>query len=279
MFSLLERRRAHNELKDLPVNQVTTIEEAIDQMKAIDALLPTSDGLACFNRMYLQMTLGIQKEVNSGTYYGDSKFMRHLDVVFANMYFDAIERYRSAKKVAPYCWHILLSKRDDPHVYGVQFAMAGMSSHIAHDLPVSLVRACEEHDVPLNHGSHHHDYLKVNKLIDHLEKPVLKSFLPPNDPNFDRDFADVTAGPFDFTISSSRDLAWDNGTALWEIRHTRWFSRFRIVRTWLKWLRHWASRRFIGALDTAASLLSESFLSDIRLNWLKSLFHEDATEG
>ena len=35
---------------------VTSVDEAVARMEAIGAALPASDGLACFNRMYLEVT-------------------------------------------------------------------------------------------------------------------------------------------------------------------------------------------------------------------------------
>ena len=46
---------------------VTSIAEAIARMKAIDAATPASDGLACFNRMYLAVTEAVGADWTRGS--------------------------------------------------------------------------------------------------------------------------------------------------------------------------------------------------------------------
>jgi len=41
-----------------PAPPAATIDEVIARMRSIDAALPSSDGVACFNQMYLEVTLG-----------------------------------------------------------------------------------------------------------------------------------------------------------------------------------------------------------------------------
>ena len=59
-------------------------------MQSIDAALPASDGMACFNRMYLEVTSGVRQHVEQG-FFGDPAFVSRLDVVFANLYFRAVD--------------------------------------------------------------------------------------------------------------------------------------------------------------------------------------------
>src|SRR5579862_4973155 len=68
---------------------VTSIDGAIGRMQAIDAALPAADGLACFNRVYLDVTQQVQARITQGSF-SDPAFLTRLDVVFANFYFDAV---------------------------------------------------------------------------------------------------------------------------------------------------------------------------------------------
>ena len=69
---------------------VSSMDEAVDRMQQIDAALPAADGLACFNRMYLEVTKQVQAEVTPGLF-AEPPFCRRLDVVFANLYFAAVD--------------------------------------------------------------------------------------------------------------------------------------------------------------------------------------------
>ena len=69
--------------------RATTIEEVIDIMVALDRDLPDADGLKWFNRLYLQVTVAVRDAVTTTTF-RDPAFLATLDVVFANLYFDAV---------------------------------------------------------------------------------------------------------------------------------------------------------------------------------------------
>lgn len=59
-------------------------------METINAGLPATDGLACFNRMYLEVTREVSERLEAG-FFADPEFMTRLDVAFANLYFRAAE--------------------------------------------------------------------------------------------------------------------------------------------------------------------------------------------
>ena len=68
----------------------TTIDEVIDRMNRLDAALPASDGLKWFNWLYLLVTRGVKNNPPAAGW-NDSQWVTRLDVVFANLYFAAIE--------------------------------------------------------------------------------------------------------------------------------------------------------------------------------------------
>ena len=57
-----------------PAPPAATIDEVIARMRSIDAAFPSSDGVACFNRMYLEVTLGVSQRIEQG-FFGDPTFM------------------------------------------------------------------------------------------------------------------------------------------------------------------------------------------------------------
>ena len=120
-----------------PPGPVSTVAGVIAQMEAIGAALPATDGLACFNRMYLQVTRQVYAQLGQG-FYADPAFMTYLDVAFAGLYFGAADAAGGA--AVPLAWQPLMDQRANPGVESVQFALAGMNAHISHDLPLALVR-------------------------------------------------------------------------------------------------------------------------------------------
>jgi hypothetical protein len=68
---------------DVPDVPVTSVAGAIARMEAIGAALPAGDGLACFPRVYLDVTSQVNNQLGQG-FYADPAFMTQLDVTFAN---------------------------------------------------------------------------------------------------------------------------------------------------------------------------------------------------
>ena len=90
-----------------PTAPVTSVAEAIARMEAIGAGLPASDGLACFNRMYLAVTQTVGADIGQG-FFVDPAFMTALDVTFANLYFTGAQATPAASALA---WRPLVELR------------------------------------------------------------------------------------------------------------------------------------------------------------------------
>ncbi len=86
---------------------VSSIPDVIARMQAIDATLPRNDGVAIFNRLYLQVTLAVDS-ASAGTEFENKDFVDRLDVVFAGLYFDDFQHTA----------RVLASSREVPHRSG-----------------------------------------------------------------------------------------------------------------------------------------------------------------
>jgi len=67
---------------------VSSIADAIQVMIDIDLVLADNDGLKWFNRLYLETTRAVEAEVLNGSFH-DTAWLSQLDVLFANLYFEA----------------------------------------------------------------------------------------------------------------------------------------------------------------------------------------------
>lgn len=144
-----------------------TIEDVIARMEAIDALLPVTDGLKWFNRIYLSVTRQVDLNPPGGAWQNPQWLMR-LDVVFANLYFDALRDYLAGKDIAK-SWSALFDLRFQTCIDRIQFAVAGMNAHINHDLALALHSTnAELKMVPASHGPEHTDYESINTLLNAL---------------------------------------------------------------------------------------------------------------
>jgi len=198
---------------DVPV---TSVAEAIARMEAIGAGLPAADGLACFNRMYLDVTRQVNSQLGQG-FFADPVFMAHLDVAFANLYFDAADT-ASTPAAVPLAWRPLVEQRATAGIEPIQFALAGMNAHINHDLPMAMVSTCTALATAPDANPHFADYQKVDQLLDAAEQSIRQSFESAPELAVDRHLSAVNSLIANWTINSARDLAWSNCLLLWAVR-------------------------------------------------------------
>jgi hypothetical protein len=118
------------------------IAEIIHRMREIRDSLDPRDGLACFNRMYLQVTELVRRNLVEG-FFEDDDFVGRLDVIFANLYFDNIDAVEVGQDLDP-SWKPLFDARSNRAVWLIQFAFCGMNAHIEHDLPLAVIATCQE---------------------------------------------------------------------------------------------------------------------------------------
>jgi hypothetical protein len=76
LSDLVKRRRA------------SSIAEVVEIMTLIEGALPRTDGVWWFNHLYLRVTLAVRGAMGTTTF-RDQAFLERLDVMFANLYFDA----------------------------------------------------------------------------------------------------------------------------------------------------------------------------------------------
>jgi hypothetical protein len=194
-----------------------TIDDVIARMVSINSALPSADGVACFNRMYLEVTQGVAQDVKQGSF-GDPAFVTRLDVVFANMYFAAVDALSGPQPGWPVAWEPLLAARSSPGIEPIQFALAGMNAHINHDLPIAVVTTCTQLGTAPEDGAHHADYQKVDALLDASEQSIRESFEPTDVRDADHHVAAVANLVSNWSITEARDVAWDTAVALWDVR-------------------------------------------------------------
>jgi len=199
----------------IPAQPVTSVAEAVAQMEAIGAALPASDGLACFNRMYLEVTKAVSADLSQG-FFADPAFMAKLDVTFANLYFAAAQA-ADTPAAAPAAWRPLAELRGAAGVEPIQFALAGMNAHINHDLPVAVVATCAELATSPDAGSHYTDFQKVDALLDSEEEAIRRSFETTVEQTVDQHLQAVDNLVACWAINSARDLAWQHSLVLWDL--------------------------------------------------------------
>jgi Family of unknown function (DUF5995) len=148
--------------------QPANIPDVIQVMEAIDALLPNDDGLKWFNKLYLIVTQQIDGQPPA-TAWSDGAWLTQLDVVFAGLYFAAIESFLQDNPSTPSSWDALFEARNSPNIDRIQFALAGMNAHINHDLALALLKTDAQMNLqPAFESPEHDDYERVNAILAQL---------------------------------------------------------------------------------------------------------------
>ncbi len=190
---------------------VRTIAQALARMDKISASAPEGDGLRAFNELYTVITLNVEQWLDEGQF-ADRKFLRGLDVAFANRYFAALRLWGLGKHdQVPRVWRVLLERRCDSRIAPIQFAVAGVNAHINFDLAPAVVKTCETIKASLGHGYQRNDYQRINEIFAAKYK-ILRD--------------ELTEGPIDmfdegwraraidyassFVVEQARDEAWES---------------------------------------------------------------------
>jgi len=195
-----------------------SIDDVVRVMTAIDTALAPTDGLWWFNHLYLQVTLNVRTAMTA-TAFNDAAFLERLDIVFANMYFDAVAAGEGDAGAAPPAWRPLLAARTAADLHPLQFALAGMNAHINRDLPAGIVTVFEQlGGTPRPSDVRHDDFERVNAILEVVEAQIKGEFSTGVVGKID-----AIGGPIDdrvamWSVRAARATAWTNAQVLWSLK-------------------------------------------------------------
>ena len=137
----------------------TTVAQVLTRMRDIASDLPASDGAGVFNGVYLKVTEMMRDRLSTGGVFRDNAFITDLDVRFADYWFSAYD----APRDKPKAWDPLFTARANTQILPIQFALAGMNTHIENDLPLAVVATCTARGRAPDSPGVHEDYDTVNE--------------------------------------------------------------------------------------------------------------------
>lgn len=185
-----------------------TIDDVLQTMQSIDQLLPGTDGLKWFNRLYMMVTQQVDQKPPAGGW-RDPAWLTRLDVVFAGFYFRAIAGYLDDSASTPSAWDALLEARYRTGIDRIQFALSGMNAHINHDLALALLDTDAELNlVPNLNSPEHADYEAVNGLLQTVMPAALRVLATGILGELAEDTGKIGRILAFWDICRARDLAW-----------------------------------------------------------------------
>jgi hypothetical protein len=181
-------------------------------MRALDAALPSRDGIAVFNRVYLAVTEEVGRRIDAGRF-ADARAAITLDVRFAERYLAAVDAAASDRR-PPACWRPLFQLRRHPGVRPLQFALAGINAHIGHDLALAVVDACRS--LGCEPAELEDEFDRVGDLLVTLEERIREELMPGPDLLQIADPLTHLLGAW--SLERARDATWSAARALWALR-------------------------------------------------------------
>jgi hypothetical protein len=194
--------------------RLVEIGDVIAVMDRIDRALPDHDGLKWFNWLYKLVTEAIFGE--SAETWEDPAWVAELDVLFAELYFDGIERCLTEPRSAPRSWRALHERRNQPGIARVQFAIAGINAHVNRDLAVALVRAWQARGLsgPCRRTPQYRDYNRINTILEEVEIRALGELATDLLRTADRVLGRADDWAALQILKTAREVAWTHGKRL-----------------------------------------------------------------
>jgi Family of unknown function (DUF5995) len=193
---------------------VDPIEAVAARMEAVAAPLSPEDGVRRFNELYLAVTLEVARVEAEGAAFEDAAFVSRLDVVFADLYFQAVDEDGAGRSVSR-AWRPLFEKRATRGIAPLQFAIAGMNAHINHDLALALVTTTKEFGIGLRRDTpQHRDYVLVDGILERVQEEIKDRFTTGVIKDIDRAGGRVDDMVASWSVSRARDNAWTQAQTL-----------------------------------------------------------------
>jgi hypothetical protein len=182
----------------------------IDEVLAImddlvDESVRTDSPLGYFAAMYRAVTREVRRGIHVGLY-EDGARMDRFDTAFANLYFEALDRWQ-ARLPVPKGWRIAFDAARDSKLLIVQHLLLGMNAHINHDLGIAAAAIAPGAEL----NALRVDFERINdtlaRLIDGMEDAV--SALSPAFRLMDIVGMGKDEAIADFSIRNARQEAWN----------------------------------------------------------------------
>jgi hypothetical protein len=198
-----------------PVN----IAELVGRMDTLLAPLEeTVDANRFFLATYRRTTIAVDEEIRGGGFL-DAEWVERWDVVFANLYLDALEQWTSGQG-APGPWAVAFTAARDERLPPLRHVLLGMNAHINYDLPQALLAAITDDEfdddalVARRSQDHAHVDAVLASRVDAEDKELIKVEQPG-----DRTWLDRAMTPFNQAgtkrfLKEARRKTWANARLL-----------------------------------------------------------------
>lgn len=183
----------------------TTIDEVLLKLEKIiaDSRL-ANDRTGFFASLYYKVTSRVKEGIAKNEFDNGAR-MEKLDVLFANRYLDALEKWRAGAPTTA-SWKTALDATKDPSALVLQHLLLGMNAHINLDLGIAAVEATQGQSLQ----DIEKDFDSINTIIGSLTYEVINEInrMSPLISLIGLHSANTESILIQFSVSNARDGAW-----------------------------------------------------------------------
>jgi hypothetical protein len=204
---------------DCVAGRVQCVDKVIRQMtKRFEPLASSCDHDAIFALTYLRVTEEYRRTVEDPTFFDDTSFVNHEDVVFARYYFAAHDAWTAGRiREVPPAWRVAFDAARDRAVSANGNLLLGINAHVQRDLPFVLYSIGL---VKPDGTSRKPDHDRVNQILNRVTDDVIAEIARRFDPTIDDANAPTTLDDVALfqAIVSWRESAWRHAELLAQAR-------------------------------------------------------------
>jgi Family of unknown function (DUF5995) len=200
---------------DCIAGRVQCVDKTVREMtRRFEPLASSCDHNAIFALTYLRVTEEYRRTVESPTFFDDTPFVNHEDVVFANYYFAAYDAWKTGERAeVPPAWRDAFDAARDRSVSAYGDLLLGINAHVQRDLPFVVYSLGM---VKPDGTSRKPDHDRVNRILNRVTDEVIAEIARRFDPTIDDASLPTTLDDFGLfqTIVSWREAAWRHAELL-----------------------------------------------------------------
>lgn len=200
---------------DCIAGRTQCVDKVIREMtKRFDPLASSCDHNSIFALAYLRTTEEYRRAIADPTFFADTPFVNHVDVVFARYYFAAYDAWAEARIAAvPAAWRIAFDAARNREISASGNLLLGINGHVQRDLPFVLYSIGL---VSPEGSTRKSDLDRVNEILNRVTDGLIAEIARRFDPTIDD--ADLPGTLDDFAIfqlvPTWREKAWRNAELL-----------------------------------------------------------------
>ncbi|MHA4811665.1 DUF5995 family protein [Flavitalea flava] len=183
----------------------TTIDDLLLQLeKIISDSQQKNDRAGYFAALYYKVTSRVKEGITKNEF-GNGAQMERLDVLFANRYLDALEKWRSGGELTD-SWKLAFNATKKSSALILQQLLLGINAHINLDLGIAAVETMG--DLPI--GDIEKDFDSINIILGSLTYEVINDInrMSPLISLLGLHSGNTESILIQFSISNARDGAW-----------------------------------------------------------------------